>query len=59
MLVSKQYQVQTGSQENENYLEKNIGFLYSYRFWSPCILGLGSCEDFKEENKTKGETHDK
>ena len=42
-LVSKNYI--TTTDEDENRLEKNIGFNYSYKFWSPCFLGIGKCKD--------------
>lgn len=40
-LVQKNYI--TTSDNDESRLEKNIGFNYSYQFWSPCLLGLGKC----------------
>lgn len=62
MLVSKQYQTQTGSEESANYLEKNIGLGYSYQFWSPCLLGLGQCkeyEGYKEPHQEKEKSNAK
>jgi len=29
---------------DETRLEKNIGLLYSHKFWDPCILGIGRCK---------------
>ncbi len=51
MLIEKQYLTNTGTVGNENRVEKNIGINYSYRYWNPCLLGLGSCEDIDMENK--------
>lgn len=44
LLISKQYLTNTGT-GNENRVEKNIGVNYTYKFWNPCLLGLGRCED--------------
>ncbi len=44
LLIAKQYQSNTATDENENRIEKNIGINYSYKFWNPCILGIGHCE---------------
>ena len=44
LLISKQYMSNTGTESNENRVEKNIGINYTYKFWNPCILGIGSCE---------------
>ncbi len=41
-LVSKNYI--TATDEDESRLEKNIGFNYSYKFWSPCLFGIGKCK---------------
>ena len=49
MLVSKQYHVNTGTQENENMLEKNVGLNYTYKFWMPCFLGIGNCKEYEDE----------
>ena len=43
-LVSKQYLTNTGTEGNENRVEKNIGINYVYRYWNPCLLGIGNCE---------------
>ena len=55
MLISKQYLTNTGTEGNENRIEKNIGFGYVYRYWNPCLLHLGYCEtiepDYKQEEK--------
>jgi len=44
MLVSKQYLTNTGTESNDSRVEKNIGINYVYRYWNPCILGIGRCE---------------
>jgi len=44
MLVSKQYLTNTGTESNENRVEKNVGINYVYRYWNPCLLGIGHCE---------------
>ena len=45
LLISKQYTSNTGTESNnENRVEKNIGINYTYKFWNPCILGIGHCE---------------
>ena len=45
LLISKQYTTNSGAESNnENRVEKNIGMNYTYKFWNPCILGIGSCE---------------
>lgn len=59
MLVSKQYHVNSATQEDENQLEKNIGVMYGYRFWSPCLFGLGKCNDYEEGNTGDGQEKDK
>ena len=46
-LVQKNYI--TTTTEDESRLEKNIGFNYSYTFWSPCFFGLGKCAENKEK----------
>lgn len=51
MLIEKQYLTNTGTGGNENRVEKNVGINYSYRYWNPCLLGLGFCEDIDFENK--------
>ena len=42
-IVRKQYQFSTG-EDNDSRIEKNIGVNYPYKFWNPCILGIGHCE---------------
>ena len=42
-IVRKQYQFSTG-EDNDSRIEKNIGVNYTYKFWNPCILGIGHCE---------------
>lgn len=49
LLISKQYLTNTGAGGNENRVEKNVGINYTYKFWNPCLLGLGFCEDIKIE----------
>ena len=44
LLISKQYLSNTGTESNENRIEKNIGINYTYKFWNPCLLGIGHCE---------------
>ena len=44
LLISKQYLSNTGTASNENRIEKNIGINYTYKFWNPCLLGIGHCE---------------
>lgn len=48
-LVQKSYL--TTTDEDENRLEKNIGFNYSYKFWSPCLFGLGKCAEREAKAK--------
>ncbi|WP_304039321.1 hypothetical protein [Fibrobacter succinogenes] len=42
-IVRKQYQFNSGD-DNDSRIEKNIGVNYTYKFWNPCILGIGHCE---------------
>ncbi len=51
MLVSKQYYGTAGSQDTENRLEKNIGVGYSYKFWAPCLFGIGNCNEWENDEK--------
>ena len=45
LLISKQYTSNSGTEtNNESRVEKNIGINYTYKFWNPCILGIGHCE---------------
>ena len=45
LLISKQYSSNSGTESNnESRVEKNIGINYTYKFWNPCILGIGHCE---------------
>ena len=53
MLTSKQYLTNTGAADNDARLEKNIGINYSYRFWNPCLLGIGRCESMQTSTKQK------
>jgi hypothetical protein len=59
LLISKQYYTNTGAAGNENRLEKNVGFNYSYRFWNPCLLGIGRCETISPNASFKETTDDK
>jgi hypothetical protein len=61
LLVSKQYLTNTGTEGNENRIEKNVGINYTYRFWNPCLLGVGHCESYespveKDSEKEKSKT---
>ena len=50
MLISKQYlaNTNTGTESDEAHrLEKNIGVDYIYKFWNPCLLGMGHCEEME------------
>jgi hypothetical protein len=42
-LVARRYLTTMESTEDETRLEKNIGLIYSHKFWDPCILGFGYC----------------
>ena len=45
LLISKQYTSNSGTEtNNESRVEKNIGINYTYKYWNPCILGIGHCE---------------
>ena len=55
-LVSKQYLTNTGTEGNENRVEKNIGINYVYRYWNPCLLGIGKCETIQNPYEKKDET---
>ncbi|GHV10720.1 hypothetical protein AGMMS49938_00230 [Fibrobacterales bacterium] len=43
-LVSRHYSNALENGQEESRLEKNIGLLYSHKFWDPCILGIGRCK---------------
>jgi len=43
-LVARRYTTTTENTDDETRLEKNIGLLYSHKFWDPCILGIGHCK---------------
>ena len=47
LLISKQYSTNTGTENNESRIEKNIGINYTYKFWNPCLLGIGHCENVR------------
>ena len=54
MLISKQYLTNTGTESSEmSRIEKNIGIDYTYRFWNPCLLGIGRCESIDSSSKQK------
>ncbi|WP_290764039.1 hypothetical protein [Fibrobacter sp. UBA4297] len=45
LLTAKQYHTNSGTESNSaNRVEKNISVNYTYKFWNPCILGIGHCE---------------
>lgn len=50
-LVSKQYLTNTGTESNESRIEKNIGVNYIYKYWNPCLLGVGRCENQSQKNE--------
>ncbi len=57
MLISKQYLTNTVTESSEtSRIEKNIGIDYTYRFWNPCLLGLGRCETMQNKDKPKEES---
>jgi hypothetical protein len=45
-LVARNYNYMSTTENtyDETRLEKNIGLLYSHKFWDPCILGVGYCK---------------
>jgi len=43
-LVMRSYQSKLESEQDESRLEKNVGLVYSHKFWDPCILGIGRCK---------------
>ena len=52
MLIQKQYLTNTGTESGETErLEKNVGIEYVYKFWNPCLLGLGRCEEMQNKPK--------
>lgn len=53
LLISKQYLTNTGTESNENRVEKNLGINYIYRYWNPCLLGFGHCESIEESTNQK------
>lgn len=56
LLISKQYLTNTGTETSDaSRLEKNIGIDYVYRFWNPCLLGIGRCEDAPIKDMPKEE----
>ena len=50
-LISKNYI--TTTDEDENRLEKNVGFNYSYKFWSPRFFGFTKSAEEKKKEKEK------
>lgn len=55
-LVSKQYLTNTGAGDNENRIEKNVGVNYIYKYWNPCLLGIGHCETWAPPDQQKNVT---
>lgn len=53
LLISKQYITNTGTESNENRIEKNVGINYVYRYWNPCLLRIGKCETYENTDKTQ------
>lgn len=54
LLITKQYLTNTGTTGgNENRVEKNVGINYTYRYWNPCLLGLGKCEGLSSQPNEK------
>jgi len=43
-LVARSYILSNESTDDETRLEKNVGLIYSHKFWDPCILGIGRCK---------------
>jgi len=43
-LIARHYMSTTENTYDETRVEKNIGLLYSHKFWDPCILGIGYCK---------------
>jgi hypothetical protein len=45
-LVARRYltTIESAGAGDETRLEKNIGLIYSHKFWDPCILGFGYCK---------------
>jgi hypothetical protein len=55
--ISRRYVTALETDANENRIEKNIGFHYTYSFWAPCLLGLGNCPASKETKNRKEAKH--
>jgi len=53
-LVMRSYQSRLESGQDEARLEKNVGLLYSHKFWDPCILGMGRCKARETRFDEKG-----
>jgi hypothetical protein len=53
--ISRRYVTALETDANENRIEKNIGFHYTYSFWAPCLLGLGNCPSPQKKIKTEKE----
>jgi hypothetical protein len=43
-LIARRYLSTMESDIDETRLEKNVGLVYSHKFWDPCILGIGYCK---------------
>jgi len=44
-LISKTYNVEAESDADAWHIESYLGFLYQYRFWNDCFLGMGNCPE--------------
>lgn len=52
-LISRNYPGSAeGDAQEENRIEKNLGILYSWKFWDFCLFGLGSCAE-EESDETE------
>lgn len=56
MLTQKQYLTNSGTDRDEDRLEKNIGINYTYHYWNPCLLGIGRCESIGSQHNASQET---
>lgn len=50
LLTRKQYLTNSGTERDDDRLEKNIGINYVYRYWNPCLLGIGRCESIGSQH---------
>lgn len=51
-LVARRYQSTVETEAEDSRLEMNIGLLYTYKFWDPCILGIGQCGQLEKKRPT-------